>query len=51
MNTFWLALRHNLAVYDASYLNLATVRSLPIATGDAKLQNASESVGIAIIKP
>jgi len=46
-----LALLHNLAVYDASYLSLAIVRSLPIATGDAKLQKASESAGIAIIMP
>jgi predicted nucleic acid-binding protein len=46
-----LALDHNLAVYDASYLSLARARGLPIATGDGKLQNASKSVGIAIIKP
>ena len=46
-----LALQYSLAVYDASYLSLAIVRSLPLATGDAKLQNASESVGVAIIKP
>ena len=46
-----LALQHNLSVYDASYLSLAIVRSLPIATGDAKLQNASESVGVAIVRP
>jgi predicted nucleic acid-binding protein len=46
-----LALQHNLAVYDASYLRLALTRNLPIATADAKLQNASASAGIEIIKP
>lgn len=46
-----LALEHDLAVYDASYLSLAIARGLPIATGDAKLLRASESLGIEIIKP
>lgn len=46
-----LALQYNLAIYDTSYLSLAVARSLPIATGDEKLQNASESAGIKIIKP
>jgi len=46
-----LALRHDLAVYDASYLSLAVARGLPIATGDAKLRKAAESVGIEIIEP
>jgi predicted nucleic acid-binding protein len=46
-----LALQHNLAVYDASYLSLAVARSLPIATGDGKLQSAAASVGLQVIKP
>ncbi len=46
-----LALQHNLAVYDASYLSLAIARGLSIATGDRKLRTASESVGLAIIAP
>lgn len=46
-----LALQHNLSVYDASYLSLAIMRSLPIATGDVKLRNAAESIGIAIVRP
>ena len=46
-----LALKHNLAVYDASYLSLAVTRGLPIATGDGKLQTAAQSVELAIISP
>jgi predicted nucleic acid-binding protein len=46
-----LALKHNLAVYDASYLSLAQARRLPLATVDGKLQQAAESVGIEIISP
>jgi predicted nucleic acid-binding protein len=46
-----LALKHNLAVYDASYLSLAQARRLPLATVDGKLQQAAESGGIQIIRP
>ena len=46
-----LALKYNLAVYDASYLNLAQTRILPLATLDGKLQRAAESAGSQIIKP
>ena len=46
-----LALKHNLAVYDASYLSLGQARRLPLATVDGKLQQAAESVGIQIIRP
>lgn len=46
-----LALQHNLAVYDASYLSLAVARGLPIASGDGKLQTAAQSVGLGIIQP
>jgi predicted nucleic acid-binding protein len=46
-----LALQHNLAIYDATYLSLALTRKLPIATGDGKLQQAAESAGIEVIKP
>jgi predicted nucleic acid-binding protein len=46
-----LALQHDLAVYDASYLSLAIARGLSIATGDRKLRTASETVGLAIIAP
>jgi predicted nucleic acid-binding protein len=46
-----LALKHNLAVYDASYLSLALTRGLPIATGDEKLQTSAQNEGVRIIQP
>lgn len=46
-----LALKHNLAVYDASYLSLVQTRRLPIATVDGKLQQAALSVGMQVIRP
>jgi predicted nucleic acid-binding protein len=46
-----LALQHNLAVYDASYLGLVQARQLSIATVDDKLQQAAESIGIPVIRP
>jgi predicted nucleic acid-binding protein len=46
-----LALKHDLAVYDASYLSLAQARRLPLATVDGKLQQAAESVGMQVIRP
>jgi len=44
-----LALEHNLAVYDASYLSLAMVHQLAIATVDGKLQAAAKKAGLDII--
>lgn len=46
-----LALQHNLSVYDASYLSLAVLRNLPIATGDGKLQTATQNTGLTVIEP
>jgi predicted nucleic acid-binding protein len=46
-----LALKHNLAVYDASYLSLVQARNLPLATVDGKLQEAAEGAGIQVIRP
>jgi predicted nucleic acid-binding protein len=46
-----LALKHNLAVYDASYLSLVQARKLPIATVDGKLQQAAQSLGMQVIRP
>jgi predicted nucleic acid-binding protein len=45
-----LALKHNLAVYDASYLSLAQTHGLLLATLDGKLQQAAENTGIGIIR-
>ncbi|RUL84020.1 type II toxin-antitoxin system VapC family toxin [Tautonia sociabilis] len=43
-----LARAQNLSVYDASYLELAMRRGLPIATLDGKLKAAAAAVGVAI---
>ncbi len=48
---FELALKYNLAVYDACYFSLAQDRRLPLATVDGKLQQAAESAGIQIMRP
>jgi predicted nucleic acid-binding protein len=46
-----LALKHQLTVYDAAYLELALRLTLPIATKDAALQRAMESCGIEAVQP
>ena len=46
-----LAITHNLAVYDASYLSLAQLRAIPLATVDGKLQAVTENNGIQVIRP
>lgn len=43
-----LARAQNLSVYDATYLELALRRGLPIATLDMKLRVAAAAVGISI---
>lgn len=46
-----LALRWNLTVYDAAYLELAIRRALPLATLDERLRAAAASAGIALYAP
>jgi predicted nucleic acid-binding protein len=46
-----LALKHNLSVYDASYLSLTQIRKLPLATADGKLQQAADTMAIDVITP
>lgn len=46
--TVRLADRHNLTVYDASYLELAQRRRLPLATLDAALGRAARAEGIDV---
>ncbi len=41
--------RHNLTSYDATYLELAIRRQLPIATLDEELRAAAMSVGIEVL--
>ena len=44
-----LALRHNLTVYDAAYLELALRLKLPLATLDTRLANAARTEGLTIL--
>ncbi len=45
------ARRHGLSAYDASYLQLAMDRSLPLATNDLPLRRAAEAAGVSIWSP
>jgi predicted nucleic acid-binding protein len=47
--TLRLAWEHGLTIYDASYLELALRRNLPIATCDKALARAAQSSGIEVI--
>ena len=49
--TVALARRHDLSIYDASYVDLAKQRSLPLATLDAKLRKACSAQRIAVLPP
>jgi predicted nucleic acid-binding protein len=44
-----VAARFGLSVYDASYLELALRRSLPLATTDRDLRNAATASGVALL--
>lgn len=44
-----LARTHRLTAYDASYLDLALRRGLPLATGDAPLRAAASAAGVALL--
>jgi predicted nucleic acid-binding protein len=46
-----LARQHRLSAYDASYLDLALRRRLPLATGDARLRAAARAAGVALHEP
>ncbi len=47
--TLRLAERFGLSVYDASYLELAQRRSLPLATLDKELREAAPSVNVILL--
>lgn len=47
-STISLAREHNLSAYDASYLELAMRRGLPLATLDDKLKAAAQAVGVLL---
>lgn len=43
----FLAETHNLTIYDATYLELAIRRNIPLATLDKELYAAADKVGLA----
>jgi predicted nucleic acid-binding protein len=47
--TLRLAERNELTLYDATYLELAQRRRLPLATLDSKLRRAAETIGLTIL--
>jgi predicted nucleic acid-binding protein len=50
-DTIRLAERFGLSVYDASYLELARRRRLPLATTDRALRSAAAASGVALLPP
>ena len=50
-DTIRLARAHELSVYDASYLELATRTGIPLASLDDKLKAAAQAVGVPLYKP
>lgn len=44
-----VARRHELSVYDATYLDLADIRGIGLATVDGRLADACRNAGIALI--
>lgn len=49
-DTLSLARQHKLSSYDASYLELAIRKGLPIASSDKAIIRAAKSIKIAIVK-
>jgi predicted nucleic acid-binding protein len=41
-----LAIKHGLTIYDAAYLELASRRSLPLASRDEALKTAARRCGV-----
>jgi predicted nucleic acid-binding protein len=46
-----LGIEHGLSAYDASYLELAMRRGLPLATQDERLMRAAAMAGINVMRP
>ncbi len=46
-----MARTHNLTVYDASYLELASRLGLPLCTLDTQLIQAAPKIGVALWQP
>lgn len=43
------ARRHNLTIYDASYLHLANQEDLPLASLDDRLRHAAKDAGLTVL--
>ena len=50
-DVLWLARAQGLSSYDASYLDLAMKKNLPLATLDKKLKKAATAVNVKIFDP
>lgn len=50
LEIFALARKHQLSTYDASYLDLAIRRGIPLATLDARLQTAAAQTDVRLYK-
>lgn len=50
-DVLWLARAQGLSSYDASYLDLAMKKNLPLATLDPKLKKAATAVNVKIFDP
>jgi predicted nucleic acid-binding protein len=46
-----VGLAHRVSAYDASYLELAMRRGIPLATQDERLMRAADAAGIDILQP
>jgi predicted nucleic acid-binding protein len=46
-----LGLPHRLSAYDASYLELALRRGVPLATQDRQLRDAAVAAGVQVFQP
>lgn len=49
VDTLALAMRHNLTVYDAAYLELAIRRRIPLATLDGDLVKAAKKAKVKLV--
>jgi predicted nucleic acid-binding protein len=50
-STLTVGLAHRVSAYDASYLEVAMRRGLPLATQDERLIRAADAAGIEILQP
>ncbi|MCC7023371.1 MAG: type II toxin-antitoxin system VapC family toxin [Thermomicrobiales bacterium] len=50
-SSFTVGLDHRLSAYDASYLELALRRGLPLATQDRRLADAAVEAGVELVQP